>query len=302
MILRKYPESISEVKENFIVHFYGDSSELENHISPLSIKCSMKGSETYRTSNGTYDVTPGNYLIINEGQQCSSTIKNSAESFSLYFDPEFANEILRSLVTQSDKMLNHAFIRSNQPVEFFEKLYAHSHAITPIIMRLRIASKVNYDNDNFIKEQFYDLLEKLLIVHRNLYEEIAKLPPVKLSTKTELYKRICRAKEFIDSSFTKDITIEMISKEACLSQFHFLRLFKTIFKKTPHQYIIQQRIDKAVTLLFRTDMPVTQICFEIGFQSLSTFSWLLRKKFGMSPEMMRTEYRKYNGYKYLQNS
>ncbi|MEO8664402.1 MAG: AraC family transcriptional regulator, partial [Ignavibacteria bacterium] len=161
--------------------------------------------------------------------------------------------------------------------------------------KLRLASKVNYDDDNFIKEQFYELLEKLLIVHRNLYEEISKLPPVKLSTKTELYKRVCRAKEFIDSSFTQDISLEIISKEACLSQFHFLRLFKTIFNETPHQYIIKKRIEKATTLLFRTEMPITQICFEIGFQSLSSFSWLLRKKFGLSPEVMRSEYRKYNG-------
>lgn len=296
MILRKYPESIEGIRKNFIVHFSGNNVLLDNHVSPLSIKCSMKGSETYVTSNGTYNITPGNYLIINEGQKCSSEIKNSTESFSIYFDPGFANEILKSLVTPSDKMLNHSFIRTGQPVEFFEKIYEHNYSITPAIMKLRIASSVNYDDENFIKEHFYEILEKLLIVHRNLYEEISKLPPVKLSTKTELYKRVCRAKEFIDASFTKEITLEKIAKEACLSQFHFLRLFKTIFGETPHQYIIQKRISKAVSLLFRTDMPVTQICFEIGFQSLSSFSWLLRKKYGLSPEIMRSQYRKYNGY------
>lgn len=298
MILHKYPDSIDRIKKNFIVHFSSDNSELGNHVSPLSIKSSMKGSETYNTTNGTYTVTPGNYLIINEGQHCSSEIKNSTESFSIYFDSGFANEILKELVTPDDKMLNHSYIRTGQPVEFFEKIYSHNHSITPSIMKLRIASSINYDDEDFIKEHFYEILEKLVIVHRNLYKEISKLPPVKLSTKTELYKRVCRAKEFIDASYTKDITIEKISKQACLSQFHFLRLFKTIFRETPHQYIIQKRISKAVSLLFGTDMPVTQICFEIGFQSLSSFSWLLRKKYGLSPETMRAQYRKYNGYNY----
>ncbi|MDQ3020468.1 MAG: AraC family transcriptional regulator [Bacteroidota bacterium] len=293
MILRKYPESISLFQKNFIVHFSTLQSEHANHVSPLSIKCSMKGLENYKTSDGNYEVTTGNYLIVNEGQQCESYIENEAETFSIYFDKNFANETLTSLVNPSDKMLNFSFIPGSQPVQFLEKLYSHNHTLSPVLMKLRLASKVGYDDENWLKEQFVELMEKLLIVHRNLYKEIEKLPPVKLSTKTELYKRVCRAKEFIDSSFTKDLTLEIISKEACLSQYHFLRLFKSVFKKTPHQYLTEKRISKAMSLLFSTDMSITQICFEIGFESISSFSWLFRKKFGLSPEMMRENYRKY---------
>lgn len=291
MILRKYPESISSLRKNFIVHFSASKAELENHISPLSIKCSMKGLENYRTSSGDYNVTSGSYLIVNEGQECSSFIKEEAETFSVYFDSKFSNEVLKSLTTPSDRLLNYSFLPGRQPVQFFEKLYSHNHTLSPVIMKLRLASKANFDDENFIKEQFYELLNKLMIVHRDLYKEIEKLPPVKLSTKTELYKRVCKAKEYMDSAYMENLTLEKISEEACLSQFHFLRLFKSVYNTTPHQYLTKKRIDKAVSLLFRTDMSITEICFEVGFESLGSFSWLLKNRFGISPELMREQYR-----------
>ena len=291
MILRKYPESISSLRKNFIVHFSASNAELGNHVSPLSIKCSMKGIENYRTSGGDYNVTSGSYLIINEGQECSSFIKEEAETFSVYFDPKFSNEVLKSLTTPSDRLLDYSFLPNKQPVRFLEKLYSHNHTLSPLIMKLRLASKVNFDDENFINEQFYELLNKLMTVHRDLYKEIEKLPPVKLSTKTELYKRVCRAKEYMDSAFTENLTLNKISKEACLSQFHFLRLFKSVYKTTPHRYLTSKRIDKARSLLFGTDKSITEICFEIGFESLSSFSWLFKNRFGLSPEMVREQYR-----------
>lgn len=293
MILRRYPDSISSLNKNCIVHFSTNRSEVDNHVSPLSIKCLMKGFENYRTNSGSYKVTSGSYLIVNEGQECKSSINEEAETFSVYFNSAFANEALRTIVTPSDQLLNVSFLPTSQPVHFFEKLYSHNHILSPEIMKLRIASKVNFDDENWMSEQFYSLLEKLLEIHRELHREIEKLPPIKFSTKAELYKRVCRAKEFIDDSFEKPLTLEIISREAYLSQFHFLRLFKTIFKQTPHQYLTKKRIEKARMLLSKTDMPVTEVCLEIGFESPGSFSWMFRKKFGLSPEMFRVQFQRY---------
>jgi len=293
MILKKYPDSIPNIKDNFIVHFTANSSELDRHVTPLTVKCSMKGLEKFHTSENTYGVSPGNFLILNEGQQCESSIKNESESFSIYFKPEFANSALKSLITPSDKMLNHSFKPVNQPVHFFEKLYPHNPYLSPVIMKMRLASKVNYDDENWLNERYFELLEGLLKVHRELYKEIEKLPPVKLSTKTELYRRVSIAKDFIDMEFTEDLTLYKISKIACLSQFHFLRIFKSVYKQTPHQYLTKKRIDKAIDLLRKTEMSVTRICFEVGFESASSFSWLFKNKFGLSPDSFRESYRRY---------
>ncbi|MFZ1416504.1 MAG: AraC family transcriptional regulator, partial [Defluviicoccus sp.] len=177
-----------------------------------------------------------------------------------------------------------------QPILFFEKLYPHNFYLSPVIMKMRLASKVNYDDECWLKERYFELLEGLLKVHRDLYIEIEKLPPVKLSTKTELYRRVSKAKDYIDMEFNENLTLEKISNKACLSQFHFLRIFKSVFKQTPHQYLTKKRIEKAVDLLRKTEMPITGICFEIGFESVSSFSWLFKNKFGLSPETFRDIY------------
>ena len=68
---------------------------------------------------------------------------------------------------------------------------------------------------------------------------------------------------------------------------HFLRTFKQAFHQTPHQYLTQVRLERAKTLLLRTDTPVTDICMEVGFESLGSFSWLFSKRFRKSPSAFR---------------
>ncbi len=111
--------------------------------------------------------------------------------------------------------------------------------------------------------------------------------------KIYLYKRIVQAKLFIDTNFADKIDIDHISDEAFFSKFHFIRLFKQIYGKTPHQYLTSVRIDNAV-LLFQKGKPVSDVCFAVGFDSLSSFSGLFKKNIGVSPSIFLTQqqYRK----------
>lgn len=104
---------------------------------------------------------------------------------------------------------------------------------------------------------------------------------------SEIYKRLYKAKEFIDDSYCNPIDLEQISKEASISQFHFLRLFRRVYNKTPHKYLTEKRIDKAKQLLSKNELSVTDICFEIGFQSLGSFSTMFNKHVGYSPSEFR---------------
>jgi AraC-like DNA-binding protein len=63
-----------------------------------------------------------------------------------------------------------------------------------------------------------------------------------------LYRRIVQAKLFIDSKYADKIDLDNISDEACFSKFHFIRLFNSIYGKTPHQYLTFVRIEKAQQL------------------------------------------------------
>ena len=103
-----------------------------------------------------------------------------------------------------------------------------------------------------------------------------------------LYRRIVQAKLFIDNNYANKIDLDNISDEACFSKFHFIRLFKSIYGKTPHQYLTFVRTEKAQQLL-RTGRPVSEVCFLVGFESLTTFSGLFKRIIGVSPSIYLTQ-------------
>jgi AraC-like DNA-binding protein len=103
----------------------------------------------------------------------------------------------------------------------------------------------------------------------------------------ETLERLGRAREFIDHCYDHPLSLDLISEKACFSRYHFLRLFRQAFNKTPHQYLIERRIEKAKELLSEDELRVTDICFEVGFQSLGSFSTLFHKYVGDAPASYR---------------
>jgi AraC-like DNA-binding protein len=116
----------------------------------------------------------------------------------------------------------------------------------------------------------------------------ARLENLELETMgSEVYQRLCRARSFIDHCYDHPLSLDQISSQACFSRYHFLRLFRQAFNKTPHQYLIERRIEKAKELLVADNLRVTDVCFEVGFQSLGSFSSLFHKYVGHAPVIYR---------------
>jgi AraC-like DNA-binding protein len=110
-------------------------------------------------------------------------------------------------------------------------------------------------------------------------------------TEPEVLERLDRARTFIDRCYDLPINLDEISSQACFSRYHFLRLFRQAFDKTPHQYLVERRIEKAKELLSTRDLRVTDICFEVGFESLGSFSSLFHKTVGHAPIAYREKSR-----------
>ena len=107
----------------------------------------------------------------------------------------------------------------------------------------------------------------------------------------EVFERLNRARLFIDQSYDLPLDLKQISSQACFSRYHFLRLFRQAFNKTPHQYLVERRIEKAKELLSSDNLRVTDVCFEVGFQSLGSFSTLFHKSVGHPPITYREKSR-----------
>lgn len=102
--------------------------------------------------------------------------------------------------------------------------------------------------------------------------------------KVYLYRRIVKAKLFIDDNYADAIELDHIADEAFFSKFHFIRLFKKSYGKTPHQYLTYVRIEKS-KLLLKDGMSVSEVCYDVGFDSISSFTGLFKRVVGQTPSV-----------------
>ena len=106
----------------------------------------------------------------------------------------------------------------------------------------------------------------------------------------ELLRRLCRARDAIHDRSGEALTLDDLARTAGLSRFHFLRSFRAMYSATPHQYLTRVRLQRARQLLLEERASVTEVCFEVGFQSLGSFSALFRRRMGEPPISFRRRF------------
>ena len=92
----------------------------------------------------------------------------------------------------------------------------------------------------------------------------------------------------MDRSFRDELDVNALAEVAFVSPAHFIRRFKATFGETPHRYLQRRRVERAMFLLRNTETSVTEICMEVGFSSLGTFSRTFNEIVGESPTLYRT--------------
>jgi len=97
-----------------------------------------------------------------------------------------------------------------------------------------------------------------------------------------LVDRVIAAKHYIDQHLQGDITLQQMADSACLSKFHFIRLFRQCYGSTPHQFLTERRMEKAKQLL-QAGMGVAATCYALGFTSSTSFAGLFKKTTGYTP-------------------
>jgi AraC-like DNA-binding protein len=107
------------------------------------------------------------------------------------------------------------------------------------------------------------------------------------------FRRLIRARDLLAAGHATPIRLDQAAREACLSPFHFQRLFARTFGESPHQFVTRLRMERARRLLEADDMPVTEICLEIGYASLGTFSARFAERVGQPPSAYRRAARRW---------
>jgi AraC-like DNA-binding protein len=99
--------------------------------------------------------------------------------------------------------------------------------------------------------------------------------------------RLRRVRDRIDREYAKPLDVEALARDAHMSAGHFSRQFRLAYGESPYSYLMTRRIERAMALLRRGDLSVTEVCFEVGCSSLGTFSSRFTDLVGMPPSAYR---------------
>jgi AraC-like DNA-binding protein len=256
----------------------------------LSVKSVTRGCASYRTREGRFRVEADTFLILNEGQQYSLEIEagSDTETVCPFFQPGFLRHVAHSLDCEPARQLDDP--AADGPEQgFFERLYPKANCRAAArLAELASGLRSLAASRPWLEDRLYSFAGDLLTLRTGVRREVEAFPGSRLSTREEMYRRLHRARDYIDSCFADKLSVESVARIACLSPYHFHRTFRLAFGETPMRHLQERRLRAACRLLAATDRSVTEICLEVGFDSLGTFSWLFRRRFGESPREFRS--------------
>lgn len=277
-----------EHKDTNAVLISSKSIYSEEHTSRLTIRLMLNGYQYYKVGNTEHIVKHDNYLITNQGQTFRTEFNADIDlkMMLVAFKPQLAERLLYYLSTPEDQLLDNPFETKDQ-VHFFETTFDHDKEINAIFMQLGNMILNRVQDDERIESLYSNLLKRMLYNQGLIMKSLDQLKSKKTSTRIETFKRVSLAKDYIDSHINNRLDLQKISREACLSPYHFLRLFKELFHITPHQYLLQERLKKALYLLRNSSSSIEDIARKVGFEDASSFGRLFKKRYYTTPSNYR---------------
>jgi AraC family transcriptional regulator len=253
----------------------------DNIKGPLSVFTNLSG-ECQVTVNGKPSlIKEGFFFLSNPEQHYTLEIHPStpAETFNIHFGEHFADQVFHSLQNSAESLLDQTFEPNTRRVEFYNRINFRTPEINIILREIQNQQL----SSTALEEKLYDLIHEFLIHERLLQVQSKALPVIKSSTREEIFRRLLLATDYIYSYFDQDLSLDELAAASCLSKFHFLRLFKIMYRKTPYQFINEVRVKKAQSLLKNSSLEVNEIASSLGFVNASSFSRMFYQQTGHYP-------------------
>lgn len=277
-------------KHNIVFNALSSNSYCDDHVGCLSLKTTLSGEEWYGVRGNGLMVRPGQFLLLNNEQNYSCRIDSNEQTrcLSVFFKNDFATGVFHDALSKEENLLDDPFYNRDKPLEFFQTLNTINPQLQLQLTGLIQSLDTNGYNATMVDERLVFILQNLLQNHKAEIRQSKKIEAVKASTKTELYKRLCTAKDLLHSTYMHNPDLGTISSAACLSVSQLVRQFKAVFRLTPHQYLIQVKLEKAAELLQHTSLSVTEITWNCGFENTSAFCRAFKAKYGLQPLYFRS--------------
>ncbi|CCH52990.1 transcriptional regulator, AraC family [Fibrisoma limi BUZ 3] len=134
-----------------------------------------------------------------------------------------------------------------------------------------------------VQALLFEVVQNAAVIHDETQRQLSCLQAVRQSTKEELYRRLFHSVDYMQDNVTQPLTVEHMAREVGMNTFHFLATFKSVYQTTPHQFFRELKLQKAIQLLRSGQYTVSDVCYLVGFDSVSSFSLLVKKRFSIPP-------------------
>jgi AraC-like DNA-binding protein len=262
--------------------------DVEAMSSPTySIKYALKGTEHYFLNGRRVSVGAGKFLVVNKEQPFGTHFKSARNvtGMCLHLEKTYLHNVYLQLTQTPAWLLDH-------PSEAFGELHFQELVssdkendlgsfLQKLLPKLDItAKKLHVEEEDF----FFQLASQLLLSQKVAEAQTASLQVQKSSTKKELLHRLAVAREVIEQEMEGCLDITTLSQKSSLSASHLFRCFKQVYGLSPYQFHLQQRLQKAASLIRSEDLTASEVSYRCGFADLPSFSKAFKKFYGIAPQ------------------
>jgi AraC-like DNA-binding protein len=251
----------------------------------FSAKYVVAGEEKYSINNKKFLVKSGEYIVGNQHIHSSILIDSPQPVQGICIDISRAKiQEVMQFTFQEYKALDDFL--------FSEAFFSHKYSSQNTTLGKALSTIENkfqslLETPELVtNELFFTLAECIVNDQRKCFTHFAKLQFMKQETNQRLFSFLWNAKEYMEQHFQESISVEQIAAHVNVSEYHFIRLFKSIFTVTPYQYILQQRLNFAKVLLLE-NVAIKEVAYQCGFADVQSFSKAFKSTFGITPNTFK---------------
>lgn len=239
----------------------------EERRADVSIAAVTAGSFQYRTREGAATLAPGSLLLGNTEAcfECGHAHARGDRCLAFHYEPAFFEAVVADVPGAREAR----FMRASLPA---------LPELVPLVAEAE-AARDDGDRDAF-EELALRFAAAAVILQR-------RQRPARRATSARDERRVTLALRRIERAPQARLPLTALAREAGLTPFHFLRVFRAVVGLTPHQFILRTRLDRAALRLRRGAEPVTDVAYACGFNDLSTFNRRFRRLMGVTPGVWR---------------
>ena len=257
-----------------------------NAFRSFGIKYVLQGSIYYKVNKKEYKVTKDNFLIATKQPHVTAcfTSKDIVKSMCIDICEETIEDALTTLANEQKGEITDYDSGYLQHPNFSETIYSLKE--NPFGGQLtKLAALLNHSGEpvNIERDWFLEMVESIVTAEVKSQKFLENLHALKTSTKKEILKRIFAGRDFMDLLYLQNPDVKSVARKSNMSEFHFYRCFKQVFRVSPYQYMLSKRLEHAKQLLNDKELLVTEIASICKFRDVFTFSKAFKKKYGLSP-------------------